>query len=248
MNNGNLCHESVWSGPAGGEDRNPQWRKQVISWRGSSAHRAGTRRNLYNFAVKEDSVVEYLTALMYVVVVGLAVTIALHLGRTNRLAATAYILLAAAGVFIAGEEISWGQRIFGFAGPPELVEANYQGEANLHNLLGRHLLHGSYILVGLYGAFGRLLVPKIGWLRPAFLYAPSRWLATWFGTAAALYIYFDYIETPMASLFESYPVASQIGYDRLQEVVEFNLSVGFVLFVAYVLHRVRTAAPVQLSS
>jgi len=34
----------------------------------------------------------------------------------------------------AGEEISWGQRTLGFATPESMVEANEQGEFNLHNL------------------------------------------------------------------------------------------------------------------
>lgn len=37
--------------------------------------------------------------------------------------------------FVAfGEEISWGQRIFGWSTPEALAEVNYQQETNLHNL------------------------------------------------------------------------------------------------------------------
>ena len=52
---------------------------------------------------------------------------------------------------VAMEEISWGQRILGFEGPPALVAANQQDEANLHNLLGRYALHGLYIVIGVWG-------------------------------------------------------------------------------------------------
>ena len=37
-------------------------------------------------------------------------------------------------VFVAGEEISWGQRIFGFATPDFLLPLNQQGEFNVHNI------------------------------------------------------------------------------------------------------------------
>lgn len=37
-------------------------------------------------------------------------------------------------IFAAGEEISWGQRIFGISTPDALLEANRQQETNLHNL------------------------------------------------------------------------------------------------------------------
>jgi hypothetical protein len=37
--------------------------------------------------------------------------------------------------FVAfGEEISWGQRIFGWSTPEELAKVNYQQETNIHNL------------------------------------------------------------------------------------------------------------------
>ena len=38
-------------------------------------------------------------------------------------------------VFAAGEEISWGQRIFGFATPDFLLPLNHQKEFNVHNII-----------------------------------------------------------------------------------------------------------------
>jgi hypothetical protein len=46
----------------------------------------------------------------------------------------AYLLLAAAFLAAAGEEISWGQRIFGFETPSALEAINAQEETNFHNL------------------------------------------------------------------------------------------------------------------
>ena len=45
-----------------------------------------------------------------------------------------YIIGGMAMVFVAGEEISWGQRIFGFATPDFLLPWNQQGEFNAHNI------------------------------------------------------------------------------------------------------------------
>ncbi len=46
-----------------------------------------------------------------------------------------YILILAALMFICmGEEISWGQRIFGWETPPTWKVQNAQAETNLHNL------------------------------------------------------------------------------------------------------------------
>jgi hypothetical protein len=47
------------------------------------------------------------------------------------------LALFALGMFVAaGEEISWGQRIFGIETPESIREDNVQGELNLHNLSG----------------------------------------------------------------------------------------------------------------
>ena len=48
-----------------------------------------------------------------------------------------YILGSMAMVFAAGEEISWGQRIFGFATPDFLMHLNAQKEFNVHNIFWR---------------------------------------------------------------------------------------------------------------
>jgi hypothetical protein len=47
-------------------------------------------------------------------------------------------LLAALLLFGAGEEISWGQRIFGFETPAMVKDSNLQGETNIHNLVIFH--------------------------------------------------------------------------------------------------------------
>lgn len=45
-----------------------------------------------------------------------------------------FLALAALMFVCFGEEISWGQRVFGWGTPPALQEVNAQGETNLHNL------------------------------------------------------------------------------------------------------------------
>lgn len=72
--------------------------------------------------------------------------------------------------FVAGEELSWGQRIFAFQPPDIFLEQNYQQEANLHNLLtGREIagfrLDSRFLIAwiaALYGIGGAALawLPK----------------------------------------------------------------------------------------
>jgi hypothetical protein len=49
-----------------------------------------------------------------------------------------YALLAAGCLLVAGEEVSWGQRLFEIPTPPELWSLNRQHELNLHNIAGVH--------------------------------------------------------------------------------------------------------------
>ena len=49
-----------------------------------------------------------------------------------------YLALSMLLIALAGEEISWGQRIFSIASPAWELKDNVQGEMNLHNINGIH--------------------------------------------------------------------------------------------------------------
>jgi len=108
----------------------------------------------YNLLVQEDGLVEYISAFSL-----LACSMILFhsiykrwanlkLSQTIGLALMSFILF-----FGFGEEVSWGQRIFGIISPDFFVENNLQNETNIHNLK----LYGiklnqwvfTYVLVGL---------------------------------------------------------------------------------------------------
>ena len=86
----------------------------------------------YYLAAVEDGVIENLTVAAYVLA-ALALSAAAY-GRQGfpRLALAA---LAVGMAVLAGEEISWGQRLLGYA-TPDFLSQNTQGEANLHNVPG----------------------------------------------------------------------------------------------------------------
>lgn len=84
---------------------------------------------------REDGIVESGTAL------ALLLTGLFHLKRAIKLRGGSTLRPLLGGLFIgllflfgAGEEISWGQRIFGFGTPETLQHLNKQDEFNLHNL------------------------------------------------------------------------------------------------------------------
>ncbi len=91
--------------------------------------------------VKEDGAVEWTGAIG--LFAGSALFLASFLIARRRGAQSSHLtrlgvwvlLLMAGGLFVAGgEEISWGQRLFGYGNPAELGSFNAQHELNLHNI------------------------------------------------------------------------------------------------------------------
>ncbi len=89
----------------------------------------------FRVVVREDGWVEYLTAAFLLLA---AILLGIHavkaVTRKDGKQILFYTLSALVFVFGAGEEISWGQRIFGLNTGEYFMEHNYQGETNLHNL------------------------------------------------------------------------------------------------------------------
>lgn len=79
---------------------------------------------------REDGPLETLTALL---AIGAAVLLLVGLPRSDGSSRIFVGLVAIAAILFAGEEISWGQRIFGFESMGVFATANVQGETNLHN-------------------------------------------------------------------------------------------------------------------
>ena len=93
----------------------------------------------YNFLSKEDHLIEYLSS------VSLAITGLLFLrasiysiktvpGKSIKWNTLLFIFLAIIFLIAAGEEISWGQRLFNFRTPEYLNRLNEQNEFNFHNV------------------------------------------------------------------------------------------------------------------
>lgn len=108
----------------------------------------------------EGGLIEDATSIVYLLATLIGALIILQLIRCNLTAfGCIYLGLSVGLFFIAGEELSWGQRGFHWSTPEMLMKWNNQGETNLHNILNRSALGALYIAAGLYGAFSRLLAP-----------------------------------------------------------------------------------------
>jgi hypothetical protein len=121
-------------------------------------------RELYLWLLDEDHLIEWLQFLCLVGASIFLPLIALHLVRTKRWGmALLYAAVTLAVVFLAGEEISWGQRIFDWTTPEAMAEVNRQGETSLHNIRGvQELVPAAMLLASLYGACAPLMWAAVG--------------------------------------------------------------------------------------
>ena len=86
--------------------------------------------------VSEDCWVEFATFVGFLLA---SVAIFVLAARDRSYRRLGWLGLAAGALVVAGEEISWGQRMFGVASPEVFQAHNNQSELNLHNFVGpRH--------------------------------------------------------------------------------------------------------------
>ena len=187
-------------------------------------------------AWQEDSPIEYATSICYFLSFVISFSIATtFFKRSLFLYSLLYFLLSICFIFVFGEEISWGQRIFSIETPEFFMTHNYQKEINLHNISGVPL-HMLYIIIGFYGAFAWLIIPqkiKARHISKVNLFVPGYSLFFYFFTIFALYLYYDYLSPIAVSLF-----GEQLGWGKGhfiigkdQESAEFLLGCGFLFFV-----------------
>ena len=185
---------------------------------------------------EEDGLVESFTALFYFA----AAAVFVYANRSYALRNVWLWGYALLFFMVAGEEISWGQRIVGMQTPGALAELNVQGEANLHNIAG---IHGSIRMVGLLVVLAVCYaVPLSNYLSPSLRKLYSRLHHPVFPAWAIGIVTF-------AILFMVVP-RSLFGREvfELDELGELFLSVAFLVFGTSVLrtqHAEATAEPIS---
>ncbi|RMD84017.1 MAG: hypothetical protein D6815_05125 [Candidatus Dadabacteria bacterium] len=128
-------------------------------------------------------------------------------------------------VFVAGEEISWGQRLLAYRPPVYFLEHNFQQELNVHNVISTDLrkLGLKCVLAG-YG-IALPLIAAVGPIRRRLdrwgVVAPPAWLIPLFAAALAAYVHYPWKYTG--------------------EIVELMMGLGFLFAVAY--HLLSTGGP-----
>ncbi|WP_101067574.1 hypothetical protein [Roseovarius salinarum] len=121
----------------------------------------------------EDGPIEWGTAILLFIAALVLLRNAVRLGaRGHGFGAALTWLYALAFVFGSGEEISWGQRVFGWESGEFFREHNAQTETNFHNLVvgDTHLVNTVFgpaltLVILLYLVVLPLACARLGWLR-----------------------------------------------------------------------------------
>lgn len=160
--------------------------------------------------VQEDQPLEWLTFWVFIVAAFFYMRAAVGERRLGKLP---WFLagLAAFCIVVAMEEISWGQRLFGYQPPRYFLENNFQQELNLHNVIATSLR--KQLLGAILAGYG-LLLPLLHriawskrWLTKLQITAPPRALAPIFVALLALLVTYplrytgELIEAGMALAF-----------------------------------------------
>lgn len=170
----------------------------------------------YEVLLQEDRVVEWATVWLFLMAgaIGLLRSILQHRFFDG--------LVALFCLFVAGEEFSWGQRLFGYYPAEFFLENNFQQEANLHNL-PQSFLQPKWVLMIALGCYGVLLpvmarrpgIPP--WLARIGATAPAVGLLPWFTAAIVLLLWYplsftgEWVEAFAGGLFLMSSGASVTG-------------------------------------
>ena len=165
-----------------------------------------------------------------------------------------YLGLALLFFFGAGEEISWGQRIFGLKTPESLAQFNKQDELNLHNLSAMEnskFFTADRLFDVFWFVFG-VLTPATALLVPAFRRFAGKFIPIVYWGLGGLFLY-NYLWAKLAKvLFKTAYTYDKISLvQAIQEVKESNYAIIFVLvalFAIWDLSRSREESSVPAKS
>ena len=161
----------------------------LLGFLGAFAWLEASYPDLYYRSVQEDQALEWASFWSFFVAGGVFAVAAWRQHR--RVGALPWFLvgLALFCVFVAMEEISWGQRVFGHRPPDYFLAENYQQELNLHNLAStklrllvfRGIILGYGVLLPLLALvpFARRLLDRFAIVPPPVALAPSMFAMFW---------------------------------------------------------------------
>ena len=195
----------------------------------------------YEIVGEEDHIIEWLQFFLFFISGILALIIAIKIGKVSKIMRIVFIILAIGLIFVAKEEISWGQRLLNVSAPEvfdgdstvPLLGSNVQSEMNLHNFRTIHNLVGYvYIAIATYAIFSSLIV-CIFYKVKKDVNKKTKFLISFLTPPLYLSAYFF----PLYINFFDIPVLGFTPQDL--EMTEFLLSLGTFIFLMICLKRIR---------
>lgn len=175
--------------------------------------------------VQEDGVIEWLTVLGLLAASAVSIYRGASLAKQKSIFFTITNLLLGLLLFVAaGEEISWGQRLFGVETPEYFKENNLQGETNLHNLeingIKINQIVFSFFLIGalaIYLLFFPILYMAKNWMK--------RFTNSWGIPVAQRYQIIGFLLV--------FALTSLIPHGKKAELLECGAALLFFLIIRY---------------
>jgi len=187
----------------------------------------------FDWITDEDRAVEWVQTLVLLLAFCVyAILARRHWKVGRRVTALLSTFVAIGAVAIAGEEISWGQRILGWATPALLDAINYQGEANIHNI---GAIATTSRLVQFSAAGYGVLVPLLA-LLPRI---PKRVRDSYFVPPVTLASFFL---GPFAYWAVRIPLEPSRAFFQLSEITELSSYTGLAVFGVLSLRRLHAEA------
>jgi hypothetical protein len=178
--------------------------------------------NYFLEMVKEDHLIENLQVIVLLIGATIVISKAVTLAKLgNHYLGLLFIFTAACLFFVAGDEVSWGQRIFGIQTPEYWSQLNSQKETTLHNLYSvQWMVEKAYLIIGILGGTLWLIPKRLTSHIPYHLLIPPYYL-------------FGFFLIP--GIYYAYPLYS--GENQIKawaEVTELLLYGGIVAYAIYV--------------
>ncbi len=147
----------------------------------------------------------------------------------NKSYAILYGILCVGIAFIIGEEVSWGQRFFGWATPESMKIINKQDETNIHNIHGIGTsIKWLHLVIGTYGTFMPLIVLKskvLQRIRPHLsMLVPHYTLLPFFFLPFIWRMYRNFFKAPKKYYF---------AISEYSEVIEIIIAMAFAFFLLF---------------
>lgn len=194
----------------------------------------------YKWFIEEDGVSEDLQVIFWTLALGLGFIVTKRLWKNGtKIFALLYLILNLGIIFIIGEEISWGQRIFGWETSAKMKAINKQAETNIHNIEGvGDKIKWLHVVVGAYGTVCPLLLllynidPRHQ--QAAVLLVPHYTLLPYF---AATFLW------RLQAVLWKPPKLLYFVISEYSEVMELVLAVAFFMFLFFQFRRLKSPVP-----